>query len=325
LGSAGVTIVCLLSIAFIGCGGGGSSDGGGGGTLLPANLDQSTAEIATALAMSTSTLTDFSDMWINEISRSAAIDSHQSVNLSVWALRTLREAFAAGTVVNQSNLLRAGSESFSDSCDSGTISMNAIWTGSDNPVDDCQISDLHSTLTMSNCVQFGEQVDGVITISISGTLCDPTSVSIGFNNLTYADMGGMQISSDHLDMTMAVLSGTFDNPSQLRATIDGDMSMGAVDVEFSSYTEELSISGSMAEVRVNGSLSGSCLDGWVTVTTITPIRSYGGEICPIQGQVQISGAGADFLVTMNSDGSMDIGDAHYDTCEDPAVPDSCPF
>lgn len=323
-----ILVVLILPAVFFAwsCGGGGGDAGGGGGEpLTPAILDQSTAEVATVIATSSGDIGDLSDQYIDDIYRGAAgPDTPQSMALGGWVLKRVQDAFIAGDVVNEEEMVRAGSGSESGACEiSGTYSISGRWTGPDEPDDICQVSDATVTIAVSNCVEYGETTNGSIVVSISGNLCQPTAMSVSFSNFTYDD-GGLHIESADFDMAMTNLQWSGDDPSSLRLTLDGDIAVDDLSMAFSQYTMDVSNNGSVETATVNGSLSGGCIDGWVTLTTISSIHRNVYDDCPYEGSIQIAGAqDVTFIVEFNSDGSVDIGDQHYDSCNDPALPDQC--
>ena len=67
-----------------------------------------------------------------------------------------------------------------------------------------------------------------------------------------------------------------------------------------------------------------CLDGWVTSATLTPVNYYDFNDCPHAGVVEVSGADDEsYLVRFNSDGSMEIGDEEYASCDEITLPEEC--
>jgi len=99
---------------------------------------------------------------------------------------------------------------------------------------------------------------------------------------------------------------------QLEATLfDPDIS-----AEYYHYTTDIkTINDFDFTVELSGSLTGGCLNGWVTFETEVPIAVSDTDDCPSAGQLTLSGEW-EITVIFNPDGSMDIGDVHYDSCDD---------
>jgi hypothetical protein len=322
-----VLFVALASAFFFAwsCGGGG---GGGGGTpaaqpLTPASLDQTAAETATAMAMSSSDISEISNSFVDNIyDRASGPDLQASRSLAAWVLGRVRKGFLAGKIIRQRDDSRAGSSSESGNCDdSGTYGISGTWSGPDEPSDICNVSNLTATMTFSNCQEYGETSNGTITIHISGNLCAPTAISLSFNGLSYSDnYSAMQVEADHFDLAMTALQYSSGDLAHVQVTLNGDIALNSYSMEFAKFSEDISYSGSAQTISVSGSLTGDCLDGWVTFTTLSPVQTNGYSECPVGGGMQISGD-SDMMVTFNSDGSVNIGDQTYTSCND--LPDTC--
>ncbi len=325
-----VLIAAIFSAVFFAwsCGGGGGG-GGGGQTpaaqpLTPASMDQTTAETVTAMAMSSGYITDISDQFVDAINeRASGADIQPSRSLGAWALARVREGFLAGKIIDEQNESRAGSSSFpeEDCEDSGTWQLSGTWTGPDEPTDICQVSNATVTMIHSHCQEYGENIDGTVIVQISGNMCAPTGISLAFNDFSMTDShSALQINSSDFDIAMTALQWSGDVMTHAKITFNGDIAVDEFDMEFSQYSQEASISGSNQTITISGSMTGGCLDGWVTFTTLSPVHDDDYSDCPVGGSVRISGS-TDMVVTFNSDGSLTIGDQEYASCYD--LPEVC--
>jgi hypothetical protein len=130
----------------------------------------------------------------------------------------------------------------------------------------------------------------------------------------------MQVEADHFDLAMTALQYSSGDLTHVQVTLNGDIALDSYSMEFAKFSEDISYSGSAQTISVSGSLTGGCLDGWVTFTTLSSVQAYGYSECPVGGSMQISGD-SDMVVTFNSDGSVKIGDQTYTSCND--LPDTC--
>jgi hypothetical protein len=318
----GSVFAALLALS---CSGGGGGGGGGDTTLTPASLDQTSAAAVTVMAMSSGNISDFAQGFSDDIIRSAGPEAANPYpSLGAWALAKVREAIEAGEVVDESDASRYGSgdSGWLDCTDGGKIRVSGSWTGP-NTTDLCEVSDAEFTIQLSNCTESGETMSGTITLGMAGNLCSPTGLSFGFADFSYSG-STIQMSSSDFEMEMTNLQWYGDDLTAVTTTMDGDISVMAFDMAFDHYVETLSVDGSVVTVTVNGSITGGCLDGWVSLSTVEPILIDIASDCPHAGHVEIAGAGDTVIdVIFNSDGSMEIGDRSYASCDDSSLPDAC--
>lgn len=317
----------LVSAMFFtwACGGGGGGDGGTPPpqTMTPASMDQTTAEAATAMGMSIGDITDISGSYLDQIDvRAAGPDSQRVMPLAAWAMEKLRDGFLAGNVINEKNTSRAGSVGESGNCDnSGAYEISGSWTGPDDPADACEVSNATLTFSLSNCRDYGESANGTINIRVNGNLCAPTGISVSFSGFSMTDNShGLTVQANSFDITMKALKFSGDDLTHGAIALNGDIAVNSLSMEFYRFNEEVTVNGSEQTVTVSGSVTGDCLDGWVTFTTLAPIKSNEYSECPYDGSVRLSGD-KDMVVSFNSDGSTTIGDQTYASCTD--VPDVC--
>lgn len=320
----GVVLASAMFFAWS-CGGGGGGDGGTPPSqpLTPASMDQETAEVATAMGMSTGDISDISGSYLDQVDvRAAGPDSQGALPLAAWSMEKLREGFLAGNVINEKNPSRAGSVGESGSCnDGGTYKLSGTWTGPDDPADACEVNNATVTFALSNCREYGESVNGTVTIRVNGNLCAPTGISLSFRGFSMTDNSyGLAVQANSFDVTMAALQFSGDDLTHGLITLNGDIAVNSLNMKFSQFKEEVTVNGSEQTVTLSGSVTGDCLDGWVTFTTLSPVKAGEYSQCPYDGRVKLSGD-KDMVVSFNSDGSTTIGDQTYPSCRD--VPDIC--
>lgn len=294
-------------------------------TMTPATMDQTTAETAAVMTMSTGAINDVSDTFVDEI-RSAAPDTQPAKSLASWALARLRKEVLSRRVANEQDERRSGSNTESGSCDeAGTYTASVTWDGPDPLTDLCDASNITATSTFSNCQEFDESLNGVCTITLTGNLCAPSSTSFDFSNFSYADFE-TEIIALSMQMSLTEMEYSGEVLTHLTTTFNGDIYLNtrdiSLDMEFRQYAIDMSINGSDQTTTISGSFTGSCMDGWVTITTLDPILTNDSSECPVGGRVRLSGK-SDIIVIFNSDGSMTVGEESFDSCEDENLPDEC--
>lgn len=320
-----LTMAIASAVFFSWACGGGSS--GGGETpppqpLTPASMDQTTAETVTAMGMSLGDISDMSDSYLDSIQLSAIGGTQTSVPLAAWVMENVRAGFLAGDVINAGDASRAGLKSDNGDCeDSGTYAMSGTWTGPDEPGDVCEVSNATVTMTFSNCQEYGDAVNGTITVRITGNLCAPSGISLSFRGFSMTDSySAMEVDANSFDMAMNTLQYSGSDLTHAQAILNGDITVNSLSMNFSQFIEDVTFSGSSQTISLSGSLSGGCLDGWVTFTTLSPIQANDYSDCPVGGSVQLSGD-VDMVVSFYSDGSLTIDDQVYASCHD--LPDTC--
>lgn len=314
-------LIFVISHFVWSCGGGGdgSRNDPSPESLSPATLDQASAEKAMALAMNgEGDINDVSEFRIDELLlKRSVFPSYQG-----WILKQVRAAFAAGKVVDYET--RNGAMDQSGSCAiSGSYHTSGSWNGPSETQDICEVSDAMLTMHYDNCRNYNKKIDGDMIVHIGGSLCLPTSMAITYTDITLDDYStGIHIESENIEAEMSDLQWTADAKAltHMTSTLNGHMVIDAYDVEFYEYVEDIAVNGNAQTITINGSVTGACLDGWVTLSTLDPIVTDETSGCPVGGGLQLSGTD-DVFVLFNDDGSMDIGDVHYASCEE--LPQEC--
>lgn len=314
-----IAMICILS-----CGGGGGG-GGGGTTLTPASVDNTTAAEAVSMVSAAAplmaldeefgTLSGLSDTEPNQKIAVWALSSNTnpSQKIADWVLSRVEEKIFS-TALYQA----AGRASESENCSTGNMIMDITWDGPETVVDCSQASNVNATIQFNQCSEGGSYFNGRIYLHISGNLCNPSAMSMDFDNVN--------IQSGEINASMNSFSIDFSmSGDTTSATFNGDVSSGSTGgvsdaMNFSNFniTDTETFEGDSA--TISGAISGSCFSGWVTFATSEPVFTPYYSDCPASGQVTVSGDG-EVTVTFNSDYSVTVGDTEYASCDN--LPQTC--
>jgi hypothetical protein len=319
-------VVCSMVFWLSACGDNDDDDGGSADDgLSSASMDQSTAENALTLAMRAGDLSDVSWSWLDHVYYlSVGPNTEGAITMADWALKSIKEALDAGTVAREQDGTRAAIPSGTMTCDdSGSVDVELGWTGSEDPADVCDVSDLTATLSFHECTENGETVNGTVQLLVGGDLCEPQTMSVSFKQfgIIYSS-GNTKVSCGEFRLAMNDIQVNTDNGelTHVTAAMNGDIAVDAVSAEYFQYAEDITVDGNDNEINISGSLTGACLDGWVTITTLSPILYNDNETCPTGGSLRLSGT-SDITATFNNDGSLVIGEEEYASCEN--LPETC--
>jgi hypothetical protein len=170
------TAVMVFSLYLVGCGGGGSSSGGADDSTtptLPADATKITTTNASAIAANAVSSLDIIDVFANKDSQTETVSGTSEVLELI-----IEKAF------NKSHRLSSvASKTETESCDSGSITINYNETGTSES----------GTLTFSNCEFEGITLNGIFSFSSNFD-----------NNGDYSDTG-----SGRLTIADGSVDGTF--------------------------------------------------------------------------------------------------------------------
>lgn len=301
-----IAMICILSC---GGGGGGDGDGGGGTTLTPAAVDDTTAAEAVSMASAAVPLMALDEEFGT---LSASSDTKPSQKIADWALRRVKEEIFSAALYQA-----AGSASESENCTTGNMTMDIIWDGPETVTDCSQASNVNATIQFNQCRESGTYFNGTIYLHISGNLCNPSAMSMDFDNVN--------IQSGDVNASMNSFSIDFSMSGETTsATFNGDVSgsTGGVSdaMNFSNFNITDTETSEGDSATISGAISGSCFTGWVTFATLEPVFTPYHSDCPTSGQVTVSGD-VEVTVTFNSDYSVTVGDTEYASCEN--LPQTC--
>ena len=172
-------------------------------------------------------------------------------------------------------------------------------------------------------------MNGTAHLTMSGNFCAPTSISVRFTNMTIEE-GDFSATLPNFSINYSNITWSWDEIVAATVTLNGSISSSSgaesFNMTFNNYTLTMAETGpTTTEHTVNGSLTGSCIDGWVTFETTETIIAEDGSDCPTSGTVRMIGEG-EAIIYFNADGSVDIeivggATTHYDSCND--LPDEC--
>jgi hypothetical protein len=326
-------VIAILSLVSTGCGGGGGG-GGGGGSSFPGFTPAATTTAMTttqAHGVKTTGLATFA----HTVGSMAGATGGGSMPLGAPARQSegpvgsnLLQNLVQGIVtqVPMGTYHASGTATGSDSCTySGNMQASLQWEGADQVASYCELVNLSGTITLTNCeLDQGITQNGEMFVQFSGPFCEPTSLQINLTNYTYNEPGNTiqtrSLSVNVHDLTWSgqlpngtLTAGTSVMSGQAVGTIDGDSFAAAFDNYFETFEQT---SASQYSMVVSGGITGPCLDGWAEISTSAPIIVNDAQACPIAGQILIEGNGSPMDVIFYSDGSVDVNDVTYESCED---------
>lgn len=315
----GILFGCAL---FLACGGSSGGDGDSSTvdtstlTVTEDNAQQivSLAWVGESLGDLTGISDDFTQLSVSGADRSAA------KGLIPAILQRVEQELYAG----KQGFQASGSVTDSGACPyGGTLSITLSWNGPQVASDCSDISDLSATMNLNDCgLDFDTEMSGSIVFSVSGSLCSPTGMSFVFSNFdmtVHSEQTAIHADSLQLSVSELTWSAGGDYLTHARISINGDAqgSTGedSYDARFDNYTQVIETQDDYHyTLSISGAVSGGCLgDQWVAVETLEDIEFTADGACPTAGIISVSGAN-EVLVTYNSDGSVDVGETHYDSC-----------
>ncbi len=213
----------------------------------------------------------------------------------------------------------------------GSVDLSMDWDGPDGFIEflQCdQVSNLHVTITMNNCMELGIEMDGTMDITVPGSFCDdfPTDMNMSFNFTVNDEDFNVDFEDISMDLTNIVWDESSEEILGMDIITNGTVSGSEEGLSFSESYDDFIIgyteNGSEVIITMDGFVQTSCISGWIEVSTQEPlIFSYidGLDSCPVGGLVTLSGEG-EIIISINFNTSIDIslnGDdiQSYRTCE----------
>lgn len=304
-------LICMLPM-MLSCGGGG---GGGGTTETGATLTANNAPQATGAAIQSAHLilvtgaaeavgpaSAFSKTYSKDQIRKPPLRSilDNAISLSK-AQRTKVKLHAQGSMPPTTETCSNG----------GTITMSATWTGPDDPTDPSHIVNFNATMTFNSCKEDTVTLNGTMSVAFEGSLGAPTKITISIPNFSYANTE----TNDNItitSLTMVVTNVTFSGEELIGGTliltgaVSGSAGGDPISVECDNYTIVFSSGVTGETFYISGRLKPSCLGGWVTIATNTPIFVPAGADCPTAGEIVITSGGNSVKVVIASDSKITI-------------------
>ena len=325
----GAILLCSIALLLNNCGGGdgngvGDGDGGDKGPSL-ATINQQTSQQVVGITILGQEIavvgTEISDY---DTSTQSTRET-QSLNIASRVLNITKNKVPLFNGV----IRIAGNESGQLMCsDSGSASYTLSWEGPNEPQYCGDVNNLIFNLTFYNCQEGTSNMNGSVSITYSGDLCSPPSTFIlHYSNLSLSDQSEeLYFNSSYFQLAYTEVTRVGMSITHMRVTADGDISANYQGDDYSvNYNNFFLIFDTNDNINygitLGGSLTGGCLDGWITLETIEPILLNLYQDCPIGGKIRIIGNG-DMIVQFYNDGSVDIGSIHYSSCEE--LDKACP-
>jgi len=205
-----------------------------------------------------------------------------------------------------------GSGHYFESCiDGGTLSINAIWEGPAEPEDPSEIMNLNATITFNSCCEESITFKGSMKVIFEGSADNPSKITISTSTFFYTDSDY----NDHITLTNFKIiitdfvlsddeleSGTITLKGALSGTVDADF----INEECDYFTIAFNSTAYGEVLTMSGNIKPSCIGGWVTVTTNTPILIPGDDVCPTAGEIVITSNADNVRVVISSDYKITI-------------------
>jgi hypothetical protein len=216
----------------------------------------------------------------------------------------------------------AGTESGTEDCsDGGSISYNMSWTGPSYPEDCTDIEDLEMYFTLNNCQEDNMTMNGSFSITYTGVACNPSAFTITLSNFSLnVPSSEIYLSTSQLKFIYTEVQWNGSMITHMKATLDGGATASYKSNDYSVSYDKLyfeldTTNGVDYKALIGGSVTGGCLDGWITLNTIEPVLLNIYEECPTGGKIRIT-TEREFIVQFYSDGSIRIDNTLYNSCQD---------
>ncbi len=304
-------LVAILPL-MLSCGGG----GGGGGTAQPgATLTSSNAPAASGATVQSTRLILFTDAVEGIGTASISSKTYSKDLMRKPPLRSILEKAVALSKAQRTKAeLRAQGSMppTTEACGGGgTVTTSATWIGPDDPTDPSQVVNFNATMTLSSCKEDTSTMNGTMSVAFEGSLSAPTKITISMPNFSYANTE----TNDNItitSLTMVVTNLTFSGEELIGGTliltgaVSGSASGDPISVECDNYTIVFSSGVTGETLSISGRLKPSCLGGWVTIATNTPIFVPAGADCPTAGEIVVASGENSVKVVITSDSKITI-------------------
>lgn len=293
--STALTVLAAAALVTS-CGG---SGGGGGTARTPAALTAASSGAAASAAAQSLSLLDpaMSSGGLVAASASPKAPMNAVIDRMMAFSRTLPAGPSAQGNISQGPL---------DCSGGGTITLNTSWTGPDQPPSIQDMVDLQMTITADNCVEYPNTMNGTLSIAFSGTIDAPAGFTFSAPGSRFAD------STYPFDITMSGFSMAVTDlaadggTATFNGTVSGTVDMEGIDQRFQDFRIVQSEAGGISSYDLSGGMWASCLGGWATVSTPTPVSGPSAGACPTAGQIDITSGDDAVSAVINSDSSIDV-------------------
>jgi hypothetical protein len=301
-------------ISLTGCGGGGgggSSDGGGSGG--GASLSSTNAPMAASAVSQAAQFVQFKgamDM-VGDVLKTSSISTKNPSNTSLISIFNKMLSISKAQT-HKSELHVAGSiPSETLQCpDGGTVNVSVTWTGPDEPEDPSQVVDLTATMTFGSCKEEDNIMAGTVTIAFSGSLSNPTKFTFSTSEFTVTDLPSDVITLTDFKMDITDIHITDYELTKATLTMSGKVSNTKtgklVNIECDNFKVVGETVSNGEKMTISGRIKPSCIDGWVTISTNTPVFIAEDADCPTAGEVVATSGGNRVKMVIASDSTIRI-------------------
>lgn len=302
----GMRILLLVALAALGAAALVTSCGGGGGggaaqndaALTAANSGAAASAVAQALALLEPSIST-GDLVPAGVSAKAPLDA---IIDRMRAMSGLWDGPQAQGSMHDSGPCTGG----------GSATVDASWTGPDQPAGPHEMVNLQMTISASNCSEYPYTMNGTLTLKFSGPLDTPTGFTLSASSAHFVDalypfdfsMSGFSMALTGITYSGgSIIGGT----ATLNGSVSGNVAGEALNEGFQNFHIAYSeITGGAFSYDLSGRMRASCLGGWVTVSTPATITGQSTDECPTDGALAISSAGDTVEVLIASDYSMSV-------------------
>jgi hypothetical protein len=171
-------------------------------------------------------------------------------------------------------------------------------------------------------------LEGTITPTASGTACLISGVELtlsGTLSVELPDGSGVLVNPAGASATVdQIVFGPDCIPLSYRLRLSGAVAfsplLGGADfvVQFTEFQlDQAGMTGS-TETELSGTMGSTCFGGGVALATVNPLTVVAGELCPLSGQLTMSGAGSSMATATYQNGEVTV-----DQDGSPAMFSSC--
>lgn len=307
-----ILFFAILSLTIIinlsGCGGGGGGGGDTGSILKPENAPQAASAVSQAaqFVQFQSVLNMGGDVFktsstsTNSPSSTSLISIFNNILSISKAQRYKSELSIAGSMPAETLQCTNG----------GTITDSATWTGPDEPKDPSEVADFKATMTFSSCKEEDTIMTGTVTIAFSGSLSNPTKFTFSTSTFTVSKLPNQVMTLTDFNMDITDLHLTNDELTKATLTMSGKVSGTIngtpVNVECDNYKVVGETVNNGSKITISGKMKPSCIGGWVTITTNTPVFVPENADCPTDGEVIATSGENSVKMVIASDSKISI-------------------
>lgn len=293
----------LFTLASTGDGG---SDGAGDRVLPPATLTADNADEVVGAGLQVADL-------VGPVSALGATE-----DITLPALAAGDSEAPLGSLIDQMHAIARTVQTRSD-FNLQAVSEDCVGGGTQEISDTESVIELPNivfelTITYTNCEIGTKTFNGIEKIRFDTDLAGQNvfkNFEFSTENFSYMDSANgddltyidFSVFVDELTLDLAELE---DVSLRLTGQVSGTAAGDAVNIEYDNFTIAMSSVTGGEEYTLSGNFKAVCMDGWVDVSTDTPIFVPNGGDCPTAGGVTISSAGKEIKVEIINDDDVSV-------------------